>query len=561
MHNLPDAVSDYVRWQSGAYALARRLVDAGARGVFEKYLAEASEETLKRFFAELENVDIDETLRHRACLLGPAECEPADIAPLEPRSAGEDSDKFAALGRESLGRGEWAVLVFAGGAGTRFFSGGDSPVTAKGLFGITPVAGRSFLDQFLSETLAAGFAAGHLPYLVLMTSGLTHDELAAWREGTLPQGFPRERILLLRQADRPRLDADGDLIAGPDGAIVRTGDGHGGVFRALLSSGMAARLQSEGVRHVVLHNVDNIAARALDPVRLGFHLDGRYAFTLTAVERRPGERVGIICRNARTGRVEVFEYSACPQAICDSLDDAGRLRFPLAHINTNLVQLAGLRSDLPSTIYRGKRCAVGERELDTSTWEMLNQHLSTLLDGRSVGVLSVEREKFFLPTKAIAGDDSVQTTVAALVRAAAARLEALGARVDKSAAVEIDPCLGDLRGIVNPSGWRIEAGAKLYLGCRGPKFGSGLVLARGAELRVFADRPWGEPRADRAGVLKAEAGSSPQVRFGSDVRVESGAKISIRIAGNGTCIVPDGFVFQHDRDHAVPAGGKADITR
>ncbi len=560
MHNLPDAVAEYIRWQTGAYALARRLVEAGARGVFEKYLAGASDDVLKRFFDELERVDIDEVLRHRACLLGPAGCAPADIAPLEPKTLGEDEARLAALGRESLVRGEWAVLVFAGGAGTRFFNGATERA-AKGLYPITPVAGHSFLDRFLAETLAAGAASGRLPYLVLMTSGLTHDELAQWLEGPLHQGYPRERVILMRQADRPRLDSEGDLIAAPDGSIVRTGDGHGGVFRALLSSGIAARLQSEGVRHIVLHNVDNIAARALDPARLGFHLDGRYAFTLTAVARRPGERVGIICRNARTGRVEVFEYSACPQAICDSTDAGGRLRFPLAHINTNLVRLAGLRGDLPSTVYRDKRCTVGERELDTSTWEMLNQHLSTLLDGREVGVLLLEREKYFLPTKALAGDDSVQTTTAALVRAAAARLAAQGAQIDPTAAVEIDPCLAETPGIINASGWRIGPGAKLYLGCRGPKFGTGLILGERAELRVEADRPWGALRLDRDGTVRAEPGSAPQVRFGTDVRLEAGARVRIRIAGNGTCVVPEGYVFQGEHNIRVQPGAKANIAR
>jgi hypothetical protein len=127
--------------------------------------------------------------------------------------------------------------------------------------------------------------------------------------------------------------------------------------------------------------------------------------------------------------------------------------------------------------------------------------------------------------------------------------------------VEIDPCLGDLRGIANPSGWRIEAGAKLYLGCRGPKFGSGLVLASGAELRVSAELPWGRLRTDELGALKAEPGSAPQVRIESNVRLEAGAKVIISIAGNGTCVVPDGYVFQGRHDIKVAAGAKADITR
>lgn len=559
MENLPEQVSDYVRWHPEAWALARRLVDEGLGGVFSKYLAGADEPALARFFAELAAVDLAEVIRHRSALTG-GTAEATDIAPLEPKTAGDNGPRFAALGQESLRRGEWAVLIFAGGAGTRFF-GAASRRSAKGLFPITPVAGRSFLEHFLAEVLAAGIRAGRLPYLVLMTSRLTHDELAEWGEGPLPQGFPRERLLLLRQGERPRLDADGDLIANADGSIVQTGDGHGGVFRALLSSGMAARLQSEGVRQLVMHNVDNIAARALDPVRLGFHLAGRQLFTLTAVERKPGERAGIICRNVRTGRVEVIEYSACPAGLAEARDSGGRLRFPLAHVNTNLVTLRALRADIPGCLYRDKLCVVSGREVKTSSWEMLNQHLCRLLEPEAVGVILVEREKFFLPTKTLAGDDSVQTTTAALARAAAARLAAQGARIDATATVELDPCLDESDGIVDAAGWQVGPGAKLFLGCRGPKFGPGLVLGEGAELRIEADRPWGKLHVDRDGSIRVEPGSAPQVRFGPDVRVEAGARVRIHVAGDGSCIVPEGYVFQGEHDIRVPAGGRADIAR
>ncbi|MFO7651782.1 MAG: hypothetical protein R6X13_10645 [bacterium] len=66
---------------------------------------------------------------------------------------------------------------------------------------------------------------------------------------------------------------------------------------------------------------------------------------------------------------------------------------------------------------------------------------------------------------------------------------------------------------------------------------------------------------DRSGAIRAEPGSAPQVRIGSDVRIEAGTKVSIRIAGNGTCLVPEGYVFQRDADIKVAPGARADITR
>jgi UDP-N-acetylglucosamine pyrophosphorylase len=383
-----------------------------------------------------------------------------------------------------------------------------------------------------------------------MTSTKTYDEVANWLGASLLQGFPKPRVILLRQADRPRLDSDGDLIADETGSIVKTGDGHGGVFKALLhpdprGGTLRGLLVEKGVRSLVMHNVDNVMARPLDPLRIGFHVRSGVRFTLTAVERRPGERVGIICRNRRTRRIEVLEYSVCPKEVCDAVDSIGRLRFNLAHINTNLVDLRCVRADLPSTLYTAKPYTVAGRDVSTSTWEMLNQHLVSLLPVPDAGVLLVDRDTYFLPIKSQHGADSLDTSMATQCAVDASRLRQACATVADTACVELDPCVDATVDSLDCRGWIVESGARLYLGIRGgpegtPPIGPGFRLGRGAELQVAADLPYGELRLDeRNGSIRVDPGTTPTCRFGHTITLKPGVVMRIRIRGNGSVLLPD----------------------
>ncbi|MBM3315485.1 hypothetical protein FJY71_06575, partial [candidate division WOR-3 bacterium] len=457
--------------------------------------------------------------------------------PVEPAVIAEsERASLTALGRQSLAAGEWASLVFAGGAGTRFRS-----QVPKGLFPLTPVRELPFLELFAAEALAAGVGCGRMPVLVLMTSSSTGTQIREWMAEATLQGLPKEALVELRQAEHPRLDGDGDLIADERGHVVVTGDGHGGAYRALLQ-GPAERLREAGIRSLVLHNVDNAAARPFEPARLGRHRGSGRQLTLTVVARaRVDEKVGLVCRHRQSGRVEVVEYSVCPPAVAEAADSSGRPVFRLAHVNTNLVELAAVRADLPATLYTGKRVAVAGREVATSSLEMLNQHLSSVLEPGRVGVVLVGREEYFLPTKSLEGEDSLVETRAALSRAAAQRLRAAGAKVDETALIEIDPCVGKL----DCTGWDIGPGARVALAVRHgaegrPRFGPGLTVGRGSTLVVSAEMPYGRLRFDSGTRRIAEdPDSAGRVSIGAGVAVAGGAAVRVSAAAGRSVAVED----------------------
>ncbi len=599
--SLNDLINDYpalaeVLIDPQVEARMTELTELGLAASIRKYMGNADRETWNRFLDACIQLDLAHLRHHREALLNPEENPPESN--LEPLKADPDQAENASTdlkkGLEALAAGRIGTAVFAGGAGTRFFkewpqladvvsspnealrSNWPEASNPKGMFPISPVQGLSYYQRVAAETLEAGVATGCLPPLLFMTSRLTHSATEAWLDRDPLWGMPKDAIILFRQGEIPRLDAEGDLIIQPDGDPLWTGNGHGGIYAALSQSSEGHRsvledLKRAGVEHLLLGNVDNAALSPLEPTRIGYHLRKNNQFTLTVVRRSdPTEKVGMTCRYADTQRVEVIEYSVLDPALSAQPDPAGGLRFDGAHINSNLLALEALRSDLPGTLYTDKPVKVGERSVASSTLEFLNQHLSGLLDPSRVSVYEGMREAYFLPTKAIVGRDSVESTIHALSETAANTLERLGANIacDQSGAaalVEWHPCMGgsdnDLSSRGLAKGWHCEAGSRLYLCVRHglkadlPPFSSGLNLERTATFILRADHPYGDLEFDPATRrIRETPESAGKVSVGRNVRIQAGIRVVIDIEGDGRLTIADDTVFADDVELRVPAG-------
>ena len=79
------------------------------------------------------------------------------------------------LGEAALAAGEVAVIVVAGGQGSRL--GFEHP---KGLFPVGPVSGKSLFQVHAEKVLALRRRYGQRVPLLIMTSDATHDETTAY---------------------------------------------------------------------------------------------------------------------------------------------------------------------------------------------------------------------------------------------------------------------------------------------------------------------------------------------------------------------------------------------
>ena len=175
-------------------------------------------------------------------------------------------------GQEAIDRGEVAAAVLNGGMATRFGS------VVKGI--VEAVDGRSFLEWKLLDAEQAGVP------MVVMNSFATDD---ATRE--FVAGLEVPPPLFFSQSVSLRLNRDGSLFSDDDGNAVPYAPGHGDFVPSLRREGVLDELRAQGVRLLLLSNVDNLAAR-VDPAVVGAHLAGGRPVTLEVTEKALGDKGG-----------------------------------------------------------------------------------------------------------------------------------------------------------------------------------------------------------------------------------------------------------------------------
>lgn len=544
---------------------------------YERYVKDLSEPALSKLLEELEKVNRKRIMEHRRMLLehkkGVKFLSLEDLGEIEGK---EPEGELEEIGMDSLKNGEWADAILAGGAGTRFFSElGDMNLKSKGLFPITPLGRHSFLEFFLCEILSTGISCRRLPLCLIMTSSITDEEIRRWLMEEEIFGFPKDAIIVFRQEEHPRLDDDGCLIVLEDGSLAWTGDGHGGIFRALLKKrngeSVLDRISKEGIRHIVIHNVDNILSRPFELRRLGFHINGDYLFTTSCVERKEAdEKMGIVSYLKKEKGYGVIEYSVCSPEIMKAEKPDGRLTFNAGHINTNLVSISAIREEIPLTLYTGKPVKIGERIVMSSSLELLNQSLIHILPKEKVGICMVKREKFFSPTKSVKGKDSVAQTRKNLSAFFSSLLKECGAYVDEGAIVELNPCCGlrkeDLKEMGLGEGWFIGRNSSIYISAKfgqgSPPFGRGLIIDNEASFIFKVKKPFGNLRYFKIGrFIQPDLETAGMVRLGKDVRISKGVRVYIEIEEGGLLEVEDCFEFSKSFEIKVGKGERRVLRR
>jgi len=273
----------------------------------------------------------------RAATLAQGAPETLEPVPVErlPERGGDTAFRARAeeAGQAELERGEVAVLVMAGGQGTRLGLAGP-----KGALAVGPVSGRSLFELQAQKIRGASRRSGRpLPWLV-MTSPATDVATRVLFEEQRGWGVPAEDIEIFCQGTAPSVDFEGRLLMAAPGQIVESPDGHGGCLGALVSSGLVGRLRDRGIRRITTHQVDNPLVRIADPVYLGVHRLREADMSCKVVAKRsPEERAGTVGR--LEGQTRVIEYTEIAPHHRDLRDAAGELVFWPASIGMHVLEL------------------------------------------------------------------------------------------------------------------------------------------------------------------------------------------------------------------------------
>ncbi|KAH7001602.1 nucleotide-diphospho-sugar transferase [Ilyonectria destructans] len=247
----------------------------------------------------------------------------------------EDIEKWYHSGLDLISKQQVAVILMAGGQGTRL--GSSAP---KGCYDIGLPSKKS-LFQVQAERIRrvqeiASKKTPHSDAVVpwyVMTSGPTRGPTEKFFEENNFFGLHKENVQIFEQGVLPCISNDGKILLENKGKVAVAPDGNGGIYQALVVSGVLEDMRKRGIQHIHAYCVDNCLVKVADPIFIGFSAALNVDIATKVVRKRNAtESVGLIL--SKNGKPDVVEYSEIDQATAEEVDpkQPDVLRFRAANI-------------------------------------------------------------------------------------------------------------------------------------------------------------------------------------------------------------------------------------
>lgn len=355
------------------------------------------------------------------------------------------------VGERALRAGQVAVVIVAGGQGTRL--GFEGP---KGTFPIGPISNKSLFQILVEKIVAvARRYETELP-LYLMTSPDNDEATRRYFADHAYFGMDPASVVFFTQGTMPAVDAQtGQLLLADKSTLALSPNGHGGVLQTLHEGGHLREMRRRGIQHLYYCQVDNPLVKIADPVFLGYHLQAGAEMSLKVVAKRaPEERVGVVVQVDQT--LQLIEYSDLPSELAAQRTAAGELAIRAGSIGVHLFALTFLER-LASTgqmlPYHSARkvvpfldetgATVRPAEPNAVKFEMFV--FDALPLARKAVIMETSRREEFEPLKNAEGDNSPVTVRQAMADLFADWLGTAGVNVSRrpngaaAVAIEISP--------------------------------------------------------------------------------------------------------------------------
>ncbi|CDO94171.1 unnamed protein product [Kluyveromyces dobzhanskii CBS 2104] len=360
------------------------------------------------------------------------------------------------LGLNAIRNGEVAVILMAGGQGTRL--GSSAP---KGCYDIGLPSGKS-LFQIQAERLGRlqTLAGSKVPIQwYIMTSEPTRAATESFFRENNFFGLLESQVQFFNQGTLPALDLSGEkLFLSKKDELVESPDGNGGLYRAIKTNNLLSDFNTRGIKHIHMYCVDNVLVKIADPVFIGYAIKNDFQLATKAVRKRDAhESVGIIA--TKDNEPCVIEYSEISKPLAEAVEeDTKLLKLRAANIVNHYYSVKLLNEKLdnwvdsmPYHIAKKKiphyNNTTGEYITPTEPNGIkLEQFIFDVFPSipmSSFGCLEVERSEEFSPLKNASGtsNDNPETARNAYLQLTTSWLEHAGAEVKKDILVEVSSAL------------------------------------------------------------------------------------------------------------------------
>ncbi|MBR3280294.1 MAG: UTP--glucose-1-phosphate uridylyltransferase [Clostridia bacterium] len=370
----------------------------------------------EKLLEQVSNINFDEVNNLYALAKEKKEFSDVEINPVEACDASklsiEEKERLEKIGIEAIKSGKLAVVMMAGGQGTRLGHSGPKGTYDFGLDSHISIF-ESFVKQFKEAEEKYGVP---VPWYI-MTSRENIKDTVEFFQSHNYFNYEEGIRTFFSQNELPMLDEDGKLIVDENGLIKEAANGHGGVFDALVSNGVLSQLKSLGIEWIFICGVDNILAHMVDPLAVGFSIDNGFKCTsVSCIKANPEEKVGVLC--IKNGKPSVVEYTELTDELRYAKKENGELLFSEGHLLMNLFNVSVIseiaEKELPYHVAHKKSNIVDE-EGNVIKPDAPNAYKfeSFIFDAferlPQIGVLRYKREDCFAPIKNAEGVDSPET--------------------------------------------------------------------------------------------------------------------------------------------------------
>ena len=414
---------------------------------------EIPEDGRKELVQQIQNIDFDQL----ASLIGGddhatdwgAIAQAAELPPaisLQEFKSGTELEAADAAGRAALSNGEVAMVLVAGGQGSRL--GFDHP---KGMFPIGPVSNRTLYQMIIEHLMARAAQFETTIPLYIMTSPPTHGESEAFLKEHNFFGLDPANVKLFCQGVMPAVDDNVKLMLSSKDSIFVSPDGHGGTLAALSRDGILDDMKQRGIKHLFYGQVDNPLIQICHPALLGYHIARQSEMTSQVVRKNePLQKVGNVV--SVDGVVQIIEYSDLPEEHARKTNPDGSLKLWAGSIAVHVFDLDFLiRADSAADslpFHRARKkvpfvSAAGELvKPDSPNATKFEKFIFDLLPmAKNAIVCEVDPAEGFCAVKNAppAPSETPEHVKAAISDLHKSWLKNAGVQVDDSAVVEINP--------------------------------------------------------------------------------------------------------------------------
>lgn len=317
-------------------------------------------------------------------------------------------DELIQIGKSSIRNGKLAVVLMAGGQGTRL--GHNGP---KGTYSLGFDLNVSLFHLHAQSLMRVNKMCRVYIDWYIMTSQQNYNDTIEFFTKHNYFGYPKDRIMFFIQGQLPTLDMNGKIILEDKDSISFSPDGNGGCYTALKKSGMYKKMKEDGIEWIYLCGVDNALAKLADPLFLGFTINsGKQCGNKIVKKAYPDEKVGILCY--KDDKPAIVEYTELSEEHIYAKDEQGNLLYNNANILNHIISIDLIDQFLNNPIkyhYALKKV----RDINNLDDSKPNGYKfeSFIFDifeyGNGVAVMEVERNEEFAPVKNKIGKDSPAT--------------------------------------------------------------------------------------------------------------------------------------------------------